>query len=132
MMHKVLCKAFCFPFIATDFVPPLSYATLALLLTRGDTSMPADPLPQRNYFATHEPILTWGRISWATSYAIQISRVADFTDNLWLDDTIPANQIEYQSPRLENGIYYWRVQARRNDGTWGGWSTTERFAISVP
>jgi hypothetical protein len=35
-------------------------------------------------------------------------------------------------PVIGNGVYYWRVQARRNTTTVGNWGQTDTFYISAP
>ncbi|HEX2908291.1 MAG TPA: hypothetical protein VHO69_15575 [Phototrophicaceae bacterium] len=93
---------------------------------------PANAAPQRNFFTTHEPVLTWQQIPGATRYAIQISRQAKFNDSLWVDGTILPSTLEYKTPPLENGMYYWRLKAQRSDGTWGNWSAGDSFLVSAP
>lgn len=93
---------------------------------------PADAIPQQNYFTTHEPVLAWGNITWAAGYAIQIDDVPDFETPIWADELISGSALSYRTPRLDNGTYFWRVRAKRSDGSWGSWSAVESFVVSAP
>jgi hypothetical protein len=118
------------PPTATPVTPT---ATLAVLTATPLTpTTPPDSAPQHNFFSTRQVSLTWGQISWATGYAIEISDQSDFSNRLLLDDTIPADQLNYTSPWLENGTYHWRVRAMRGDGSWSDPGPSESFVVSVP
>lgn len=83
--------------------------------------------PRLNYFTTSGVVLTWNPISWADRYVVQISRNLAFTD---LVETIPSSDIDVQYT-LENGTYYWRVQAIATDQT-RKWSVPERITVEMP
>lgn len=90
-------------------------------------------VPNRNYFNTTMPTLSWGYVSWATGYAIEIDNNPYFTSVNYRYDSIPSNQLSAVVGPLPNHMtWYWRVQARRADGTWGGWSASDSFIIQAP
>jgi hypothetical protein len=84
--------------------------------------------PMRNYFTTNTPTLTWARITWATSYEIQVSANQTFSDPLAFSGSTGANEITVTP--LEDGLYYWRVRGLNNDVP-GQWSTAETFIIDT-
>lgn len=88
--------------------------------------------PQRNYFTTHTPTLTWNRTNQSQGYSIQIDDSSDFATPILTDDTIPSNQLEYTTPWLDNGMYYWRIQSKGANGLWSIWSIADSFVIDAP
>jgi DNA-binding beta-propeller fold protein YncE len=90
---------------------------------------PALNAPMRNYFTTSTPTLTWGRISWASGYEIQVAVNSSFRDIVYSDNTLNSNQLAATTTPLSDGIYYWRVRAKRSNGTWGNWSAIDRFRV---
>jgi CSLREA domain-containing protein len=58
-----------------------------------------------------------------------------FLDRLFLDrlfiDKITTNSLSLNKP-LSEGTHYWRVRARRADGTWTGWSGTSTVTVQTP
>ncbi len=90
--------------------------------------------PVRNFFDTATPTLSWGYVSWATGYAIEIDNNPFFTSVNYRYDTIPGYEQSFvvADPLPNNMTWYWRVRAKRADGTWGGWSATDSFVIRVP
>ncbi|MBZ0295139.1 MAG: hypothetical protein K8L99_21420 [Anaerolineae bacterium] len=90
---------------------------------------PPDAVPQiyRSYI---EPTLVWRGVTWATAYHIQIDRHEDFSSLIVDDVTILPDAASFTPPTLsESGVYYWRMRARRDDGSWGEWSATSLFSI---
>ncbi len=83
--------------------------------------------PSRNFFQVLPITLTWGHIDWATEYEIQIDNEPTFANPRRYDTVVPTNILSFQLSTLESGSYYWRVRARRPDGTWGLWSVSESF-----
>jgi len=84
------------------------------------------------------PLFEWRAVQNATSYRIQISRNAEFTEIV--DDA----QVPYpayaptrvlaqreQHNRLDFGTYYWRVQANLGGGSSTAWSETRRFQVAA-
>ncbi len=93
---------------------------------------PANAVPVRNRYTDNTPTLTWNRVSWATEYELQIDDAANFR-SLEYTATITAPTLEHTvSSTLPNGVYNWRVRARRPDGRWGAWSSPDNFVIDAP
>ncbi|MBL8163016.1 MAG: PQQ-dependent sugar dehydrogenase [Anaerolineae bacterium] len=96
---------------------------------------PSAPLeaPQRNYFTTRTPTLTWGRVSWAAGYWVQIDNQADFSDPEYSNNTIDRlSQSVTVGDDLRDCLYYWRVRAKTASGNWGPWSTRDTFVVDAP
>jgi hypothetical protein len=87
--------------------------------------------PSRHYYATAPPRLTWGRISWATQYEIQVDTSTAFTPPLSYQTQVASNTLRLTITGLTDGWYYWRVRARRGDGTWAAWSAVDRFIFDA-
>ncbi len=93
---------------------------------------PALIAPKRNYFTTPTPTLTWNRVSWATEYEVQVDSAPTFTTPLSFTAVVSSNTLEVPTTVLPDGTYYWRVRAKKPDGTWGGWSAVDSFAVDAP
>ena len=79
------------------------------------------------------PVLTWGTVSEATSYAVQISTDVNFANTVFSQIGISANS-NYESvsvsSELANGItYFWRAGAKNSsyNGGVSGWATAWTF-----
>ncbi|MBZ0281794.1 MAG: hypothetical protein K8L97_13730 [Anaerolineae bacterium] len=83
----------------------------------------------RNYFTTATPTLTWGRVSWAREYEIQVDSSSAFSD----PDSYTATAPDASAPttHLADGVYYWRVRAKA-DNRVSLWSATDSFVVDVP
>ena len=88
------------------------------------------------------PTLSWGAVSGATGYQLQVSTVSDFSSTISLSPAYasPATSHSFTyvttaSTVLANGtIYYWRVRASNGSGN-SAWSTGGEFttvAASTP
>jgi M6 family metalloprotease-like protein len=88
---------------------------------------PATAVPAQAYYQTDTPVLTWGQISWATGYAIEIDDDWDMSSPF---DTpsVDASTLQYTTPALRDGVYYWRVRALDN----GAWSAIQSFTVDAP
>jgi subtilisin family serine protease len=94
---------------------------------------PANAAPFNNYFTLNTPTLTWNQVSWAAGYEIQVDDSSSFLAPLSDSrDDIQASQPYYVTVTLPNNTYYWRVRARKANGSWGAWSAVERFTIDAP
>ena len=87
--------------------------------------------PVRNYYATRIIPLRWARVSWATGYEIQVDNEPSFAapridENLNLPAGIPA----FDAHVPGDGTYYWRVLAKKPDGTPGTYSPTQSFVVA--
>jgi hypothetical protein len=79
----------------------------------------------RTYFDVDQPTLTWGRVTWATGYEVQISANSTFAGA----PLEPAATNVFTADPLDNGTYYWRVRAV---GTGTGWSDPQSFVVLAP
>jgi hypothetical protein len=71
------------------------------------------------------PVLSWNPIPGASSYRLQVSRVADFTSPVQDTSGLPVTSFTVQG--LTNDTeYFWRVDARNDNGT-GAWSPVWRL-----
>lgn len=85
--------------------------------------------PPRNYYTTATPTLTWGSVSWATWYDVEVSRNSGFTDRVFLGS--PTGLSITVIPGLDDGTYYWRVRAKA-PGRTGNWSAIDSFVVDAP
>ncbi len=88
--------------------------------------------PTRNRYITATPRLSWGRVTGAIGYEVQVSANSTFTGTLVFSAELGANEFDVVTTPLTNGTYFWRVRARRAAGSWGTWSPVDRFVIDVP
>lgn len=86
--------------------------------------------PSRNYFTTNTALLTWYGVTWATGYEVQVDNSIAFATLEFSTNALPGNATSVTTSALPDGLYYWRVRAKRTDGTWGVWSATESFTIA--
>jgi len=92
---------------------------------------PPNAAPQRNYFTTDRPTLTWNRVTGAEGYEIQVDTTTNFAAPLVFTTTVPASDLAVTLPSLDDGVYYWRVRAL-NSSAAGVWSVTESFVVVSP
>jgi formylglycine-generating enzyme required for sulfatase activity len=73
------------------------------------------------------PLLEWGDVPGAASYALQIADSAAGVANA---AAVGAPQSQYQVPEaLSYGTWHWRVRPINADGVPAGWSATFRFTV---
>jgi len=60
---------------------------------------------------------------------VQVSKNELFTGVLDFDDMTVGNELFITTDPLDDGLYYWRVQAQKADGSYGGWSPVESFTV---
>lgn len=89
----------------------------------------AAPVPHR--FTTPTVTLSWTPLSWATAYHVQVAKHSTFANKVYNVNNLSSQSFSTTTGQLENGTYYWRVRARRADGTWGGWSATGIFTVEA-
>jgi len=98
--------------------------------TRGVRAVsPPNVAPERNVFATDQPQLTWGRVTDALAYQVQVARSPAFVGAATYDAG-PALALTISAP--EEGLYYWRVRAQLASGGWGPWSAADVFVVDLP
>jgi hypothetical protein len=89
---------------------------------------PANAVPSGNYALTATPTLTWGRISNATEYELELydnSALSGTPTYVYSDS---ANQTTV-TPALPDGVYYWRARAITPSGT-GAWSAKQTITVN--
>ncbi|GIL08815.1 MAG: hypothetical protein BroJett033_3260 [Chloroflexota bacterium] len=91
----------------------------------------ASAAPARNYFTTAAPRLSWGRVSGAAGYEVQVAANSAFSAPLAFSAALGASEFAVTSAPLANGVYFWRVRARRADGSWGPWSAADSFVVDA-
>jgi Tol biopolymer transport system component len=92
--------------------------------------LPPNATPQPNYFTTATPTLTWNRVTWATSYIIEIDADPNFGTVGRYTRTANGLSHTVETP-LVDGVWYWRIRAIGTSGP-GQWSTPERFVVDAP
>jgi hypothetical protein len=110
--------------------PYMNGISTIMLYTSWAFNQPGDA-PQPNYYTTHQPTLTWSRISGASGYFVSVQGGSGFMNRYWVD-VVMGDQLETTTDWLENGTYYWQVQAIMADGTGGTISAEETFVIAAP
>jgi len=88
-----------------------------------------DAVPDRNFFDTTTPTLTWNRVSWAAGYTVEVDDDADFSSLEFRGETLGSDALSVQTDELTRGRYYWRVCAHVDANRCGKWSQVERFWV---
>ena len=116
---------------ATQHGPGFSGAVrLGTQLTHAIT-LKANGAPNRNYYTTNTPTLTWNSVSQAFCYEIQVSGNSLFADAMLHD---AGNNLSFMWPvALANGSYFWRVRActGADESSCGAWSVPDTFTVFV-
>lgn len=92
-----------------------------------ESSDEASPVLNRN--SNDQVTLQWTPISWSTAYHIQVDNHEDFSSPIFEDDNIDPANTSVTTGALYDGTWYWRVRAKKDDGTWGEWSVTGTFTV---
>ncbi len=93
----------------------------------------ADAAPVPGYYGTTDTVvLSWGRISGATQYEVQVDNTISFAAPREYETTVGAGTLSVTTLGLANRIHYWRVRAKLGDGTWTPWSEIVRFQVRAP
>lgn len=85
--------------------------------------------PQRQLFTTLTPRLTWSGTSWATAYQVEVDNQASFSSPEYRSPELSPQMLNVTILLQTNGTYYWRVRAKRPDGSWGAWSQPDSFVV---
>jgi hypothetical protein len=88
-------------------------------------------IPVLYYYTTSTPTLTWGPVTWATGYDLEVDDVPTFASPNYRNSAIPAGTLSITTTPLADGIWYWRVRAK-NGSTWGAWSAVTKITIDAP
>ncbi|MBZ0280115.1 MAG: SBBP repeat-containing protein [Anaerolineae bacterium] len=97
-------------------------------VTAGST---AGTAPNRNYYTTLQPTLTWTRVNWASGYHVEIDNNQNFMSPEFADDTA-ADQLSIEAALPQDGSYYWRVCAKNATNSCAAWSIFDAFTINAP
>jgi hypothetical protein len=79
-------------------------------------------------FNTNAVTLTWGTVTGAATYRVQVSTVSTFTTTVTDDSTLTVGTKALSS--LTNGTYYWRVNSKNAGGT-SAYSAPFNFIVNV-
>lgn len=93
---------------------------------------PLNAAPQRNYFTTSTPRLTWGVNTAAVAYQVEVDNQMNFSSPEFRSAELSPQTLGITTTPLVNGTYYWRVRAKQANGRWGNWSRPESFVVNVP
>lgn len=96
-----------------------------------DNTAAANALPYLNFFNTAAVTLDWAHIDWATEYEVEIDNNDDFLSVNYRGTGLAANTLAYSTSVAQEGIYFWRVRAKKTDGTWGEWSPADSFLVRL-
>lgn len=80
------------------------------------------------------PLLDWTDASGATSYGVQVSTNASFTNIVVNVNSLPSSQYMVPSGLSNNTLYYWRANASNAGGSspWSGSSSFMTVTVSLP
>ena len=78
---------------------------------------------------TVSPTLSWGTVSGAVTYGVQLSTTSAFTSTVVNDSTLAAGT-KAVSGLLNSSQYFWRVNAKNSAGT-SAWSPVWSFTTSA-
>lgn len=77
---------------------------------------------------TNKVTLSWGAVTNATSYQVQVSKNSNCSSPI-ID--APESSTSYTTSQLDNNTYYWQVKAKNAIG-WSGWSSIWKFTVALP
>ena len=84
----------------------------------------------KGYTNDTSPELSWKKVTYGSKYHVQIAYDTKFV-NIEINTEAVYPGGTFTSPDLSEGKYYWRVQARNSEGTYGKYSTTGTFTIDT-
>lgn len=93
-----------------------------------EIATPQNAAPMRNLYTTNQPTLAWGEVSWAMGYMVEIADNPNFTAPYRYE--VGRDTFTLTTDPLADGLYYWRVRARKPDGSWGNWSGSDNFMVA--
>jgi CSLREA domain-containing protein len=85
--------------------------------------------PVRNYFTSRDITLTWRPLSWAQAYHVQVSMDPTFSLSVPIVDNSNITDTSLDISAPSNGVYYWRVRAKKPDNSWGNWGMIEAITV---
>jgi parallel beta-helix repeat protein len=94
---------------------------------------PPNGQPQRNYSVSTNVELSWGQVSYAAGYELQVDDSPMFDAPLvYENNTLSANTLSASMTMPYDNVFYWRVRAKDETGVWRPWTATERFIVNTP
>lgn len=114
---------------ALAHVPPTSVSGANRVLVFQDAGPNFNQSPTRNFWQ-EPPTLTWNPVSGATGYEVQVDNNAAFTSPEYQNNALGPTDLQVTTPELPDGLYSWRVRARRADNTWGAWSAVDTLVVN--
>lgn len=94
-----------------------------------NTESAANAAPDRAFYQTATPTLTWNRITWATRYELQVANNSGFSGATIYpgDDTLTFT---FPTP-LGNGTYFWRIRGCSSPTSCGSWNSASSFLVDA-
>jgi predicted outer membrane repeat protein len=96
-----------------------------------DNTAAANALPYINFFPSSTITVDWSHVDWAAGYQVEIDNNDDFTSVNERSPELGVQTQTYTTAVSQEGLYYWRVRAKRADGSWGNWSTPDHFLVRM-
>jgi Bacterial Ig-like domain len=101
-------------------------------------STPGSLAPNSAAVAQKDPVLSWGSVSGATGYQVELSKSSDWSDDselVALPDQGAASTASYAVPQtLVHGVYFWRVRAADSSdkSSWSANAQLDRAWTDAP
>jgi glucose/arabinose dehydrogenase len=92
---------------------------------------PGRSVPVVTGFTSIPQTLRWTEISWAVGYEVQVDNNSNFSSPEFSNLAVSADS-PFVSVNLGDGIWYWRVRAKRADGRLANWSQAQAIVVNVP
>ncbi len=80
------------------------------------------------YTQNRTPTLRWTRVAGAMEMQLEVATDAGFS-NVFLQKTLPGNQVAFRTGVLDYKMYFWRVRYMM-DGAWSEWQPTRSFTVT--
>lgn len=91
-------------------------------------SSPTLSSPTNNSIISSDPTLKWQAVPESTQYRIIVDDQPNITSP-YIKNYYTTNP--YYSPKLNPGIYYWKVEAKDSSGVWSSWSEIWSFTLQT-
>jgi hypothetical protein len=101
-------------------------------LTPSPTLSAPNAAPAGTFYEADESIeLRWNRVTWARAQHFQLGSSPTFARGTLLHNSrnLSPSLTMTTLGALPPGTYFWRVRARRANGTWGEWSRVGTFTV---
>lgn len=108
-------------------------ATPTSFTVRVRNHLPEDTSPRLNASTNGSYAMTWNQVDWAVGYEIQVDTETSFTAPYYAHNpNLLSGDLSFNVTNAPDGLYYWRVRAKRSDGSWGAWSAAQSFEVVRP